>query len=244
MPWSLADIPWHVFDAGRVEPTTLALARCACLVEYNSYEYGRYLRQVFVDAPELNVPITRWADEEVQHGQALRRWCALADPAFDFERSFRRFTDRIRIPDGRTGSVRGSRSGELLARCVVECGTSMYYSGLAARTSEPVLKRICQRIAADEFRHYRLFLDQSRRWSAREPLHLLQRLRVVLGRMLESEDDELAYAWYCTNPGDHLARSLDMAMTAAGIAAPRRMMATLATVGMRIVRWRLRSLTH
>jgi len=267
MPWTLSDIPWHAFEASRVEPVTLALARSACLVEYNSFEYGRYLRQVFADAPELNAPIAQWAEEEVQHGQVLRRWCEMADPTFDFERSFRLFIDRIRIPDGTGGSVRGSRTGELLARCVIECGTSMYYSGLAAQVAEPVLKNICKRIASDEFHHYRLFLDQCRTWASREALPLIQRLRVVLGRMIESEDDELAYAYYCANPDgqpyrrrailatylqsslavlrrDDLERSLGMAMTAAGIPVPRRVMGTVSTVGMRIIRWRMRSLAH
>ena len=38
------------------------------------------------------------AEEEVQHGQALANWARLADPDFDFEASFKRFTDGYQIP--------------------------------------------------------------------------------------------------------------------------------------------------
>ena len=53
--------------------------------------------------------------------------------------------------------MRGSRAGELLARCVVESGTCSYYAALRDATREPVLRQICHHIAQDEARHYRLF---------------------------------------------------------------------------------------
>ena len=56
-----------------------------------------------------------------------------------------------------SASRRGSRAGELVARCVVEIGTSAYYTALREAAQEPVLQEICRHIAADELRHYRLF---------------------------------------------------------------------------------------
>jgi len=38
-----------------------------------------------------------------------------------------------------------------------------------------------------------------RRWLARERIGLPRRLRIAAGRIGESEDDELAYAWHCAN---------------------------------------------
>jgi hypothetical protein len=263
MPWELDDIPWNRFEPGLVDATTLALARTACLVEHNSGEYGRYLKEVFSDDPRLHAPIDGWVAEEVRHGEALRRWCELADPRFDFATAFAAFTARIRLPSGLGRSVRGSRPGELLARCVVECGTSFYYSSLRDAVREPALKAICARIAADEFRHYRLFLDHSRRWLGAEPLALPRRLAVLLGRMVESEDDELAYAWHVTNTPAapyrrrsalgsylgaslrmlrerHFERSIAMVLRAAGFAPGQRSLSVLARIGMRAVRWRMR----
>ena len=95
--------------------------------------------------------------------------------------------------------MRGSRCAELIARCVVEVGTSSYYSALADSTDEPVLRQICKKIAADEFRHYKLFYDHMKRYEAREAPTLARRVAVALGRMAEGEDDELAFAYYAAN---------------------------------------------
>jgi hypothetical protein len=97
------------------------------------------------------------------------------------------------------GSVRGSRSAEMVARCMVEIGTSSYYSAIGDSTDEPVLKDICKHIAADEFRHYKLFYDTLNQYLAKENLGKIARLKVALGRIAESEDDELSYAFYAAN---------------------------------------------
>jgi hypothetical protein len=199
--WTLSDIPWERFDAGAADRRSIALAKAACLVEYNGGEYARYLAEVFADDPAMVQAAKRWGEEERQHGEALRRWCELADPYFDFPVAFRRFADRIRLPIKPARSVRGSRTGELVARCAVECGTSFYYSGLRDLVREPVLKLVCARIASDEFRHYRLFHDHGRRWQEREGIGGLRRLVALIGRLGEGEDDELAFAWHCANGG-------------------------------------------
>jgi hypothetical protein len=129
----------------------------------------------------------------------LARWAALADPDFDFAAAFARFQNGFRVDFDSDRSRRGSRSGEMVARCVVEIGTSSYYSALRDAAAEPVLREICRRIAADELRHYRLFYKNLDRYLGREGLGRWGRLRVALGRVAESEDDELAYAYYAAN---------------------------------------------
>ena len=158
-----------------------------------------YLNNVFRDDPDFGQAADNWSLEEVQHGDALGRWATLADPSWDYKAAFARFRDGYRIPLEAEASVRGSRTGELIARCMVETGTSSYYTALGEATAEPVLKQICRLIAADEFRHFKLFYDHMRRWLAREQIGLPRRLRIAAGRIGESEDDELAYAWHCAN---------------------------------------------
>jgi hypothetical protein len=87
----------------------------------------------------------------------------------------------------------------MIARCMVEVGTSSYYSALAEAAEEPVLQAICHKIAADELRHYKLFYACAQYYLEREKIGVLGRLRVALGRIAESEDDELAYAYYAAN---------------------------------------------
>ena len=87
----------------------------------------------------------------------------------------------------------------MVARCVVEIGTSSYYTALREAAREPVLQEICRHIAADELRHYRLFYKNLDRYLAQERIGRLSRLLVALGRVAESNDDELAYAYYAAN---------------------------------------------
>jgi hypothetical protein len=199
--WTLDDIPWHRFEPDKLDPEIVRIVKAASLVEHNGAAYAHHLCQVFADDPEFQETARRWGEEETQHGEALARWAALADPAFDFAEAFARFRAGFRVDFDSARSRRGSRAGEMVARCVVEIGTSSYYTALREATAEPVLREICRRIAADELRHYRLFHKNLDRVLAREPIGRLSRLRVALGRVVESEDDELAYAYYAANEG-------------------------------------------
>lgn len=205
--WTLDDIHWSRFDGTKADPETVKAVKAAAMVEFNATDYVSYLVKVFPGDPDMIEAIERWGREEVQHGQALARWAKLADPSFDFESSFARFRGGYRPPHFETGlAARGGRAGEMIARCVVESGTSSYYSAIRDATEEPVLREIAANIAADEYRHYRLFYEGFLKYKPIEQPNLLERLRVALTRVLEAEDDELAFAYYCANvpalPGD------------------------------------------
>ncbi len=197
--WTLDDIPWDKFDPSKVDPELVKIVKAASMVEYNGNDYAAYLCNIFRDDADFQSAAKSWAVEEVQHGAALARWAKLADDSFDFDDSFGRFRDGYKIPIEVDDSVRGSLSGELVARCIVEVGTSSYYASIGATTEEPVLKAICRNIAADELRHYKLFYSHLRRYLERERIGKWKRLAVALGRIGESEDDELAYAFYAAN---------------------------------------------
>jgi rubrerythrin len=197
--WTLDDIPWDRFDRSRVDPEIVRIVKAASLVEHNGAAYAHHLCRIFADDPEFQETARRWGEEEIQHGRALARWATLADPSFDFERAFARFQEGFKVDFDAAESRRGSRSGEMIARCIVEIGTSSYYSALRDAAEEPVLREICRHIAADELRHYRLFYKNLERCLGHERLGRLARLKVALGRVAESEDDELAYAYYAAN---------------------------------------------
>ena len=197
--WTLDDIPWERLDRGKVDPEILRIVKAASLVEQNGGDYAYYLCNVFHDDPAFQQVARHWGEEEIQHGQALGRWAELVDPDFDHTEASERFTAGFRVDLDATKSVRGTRSGELIARCVVETGTSSYYTALAEAVQEPVLKAICKRIAADELRHYKLFYTYLKIYLDRERIGFWRRLKVAATRVVESEDDELAYAYYAAN---------------------------------------------
>lgn len=206
--WTPDDIPWDQFDASKLSPDILKVVKAASMVERNAGDYTAYLKNVFHDDNEFRTLATQWQAEEVQHGDVLGRYCELADPNFSFKDAFKRFTDGYKVPIDLDKSVRGSLTGELLARCIVETGTSSFYSALRDATDEPVLKAICHRVAGDEFRHYKWFYDYMKLYIDREGVGIIRRLLVAVDRIKETDDDELAYAYYAANeplgaPFDH-----------------------------------------
>ena len=79
--WTLDDIDWSAFDATKVCPDLLEVAKAAALVERNGLDYAAYLRRVFAGDAIFCAAVDEWAREEVLHGEALARWARLADPA-------------------------------------------------------------------------------------------------------------------------------------------------------------------
>lgn len=259
--WTLDDIPWDAFDPARVDPELLRAIKAAALVEGNADDYVRYLKNVFGGDAAFCAAADQWGAEENQHGAALARWCELADPEFSYDDAMARFRANFRLPLDVTASVRGSQAGELIARCVVECGTSSFYSAIRDATDEPVLRAVAHKIAGDEFRHYKLFERHLRRYRPRERMPLLRRLGIAVGRMQEAGDDELAMAYWCANqppePYDrkrhseayaarawrlyrfgHVQRGVAMALKACGLNPQGRLSALLARWGYRFLAWK------
>jgi hypothetical protein len=203
--WRIDEVSWGEFDRTKIDRATVPLVKAAAMVERNGTDYAIYLNNVFHDDPDFRQAADYWSVEEVQHGDALGKWAMLADPTWDYEAAFARYKAGFKIPVDATASIRGSRTGELIARCMVETGTSSYYTALAEATQEPVLQQICRLIAADEFRHFKLFYDHMKRYLGRERVGMLRRMRIAAGRITESEDDELAFAYHCGNEPSGLA---------------------------------------
>ena len=262
--WQIEDIAWDRFEPSQIDPELVPLVKAAAMVERNGVEYAIYLARVFHDDPDFQQATDNWAIEEVQHGDALGRWAMLADPSWDFQTAFQRYRDGYKLPLDVDSSVRGSRTGELIARCMVEIGTSSYYTAMGENATEPVLQQVCHLIAADEYRHFKLFYDHMKRYLGREEIGVLTRLRIAMGRVTETEDDELAYAYHCGNepPGlaydhrrciagymskamgfyrfRHMERSMSMMLKAIGLPPRGRMSSMGARVAWQMLRRRRR----
>jgi len=266
--WRIDDVPWEQFDAAVAEPHLIPLIKAAAMVERNGRDYAQYLGNVFRDDPDFQQATAYWAEEEVQHGDALGKWAVLADPAWNYQAAFARYRAGYLIQTDADASVRGSCTGELIARCMVETGTSSYYTALAEATREPVLRHVCKLIAADEYRHFKLFYDHLRRYLGRENIGVLRRLRIALGRIGESEDDELAFAWHCGNEPEevgyqhrrctaaymsgamgfyrfhHIERGTGMILKAVGLPPRGRLSDLSARAAWRLLQWRRARYAH
>src|ERR1700736_1232908 len=118
--WRIEEVAWGRFDPAKVDPAIVPLVKAAAMVERNGIDYALYLNNVFDDDPDFGQAADNWAVEEVQHGEALGRWAMLADPSWDYRAAFARYKAGFKLPLDATRSVRGSRTGALLARCMVE----------------------------------------------------------------------------------------------------------------------------
>lgn len=233
--WRQEELPWDQIDHSKIDPELVPLIKAAALVEFNANDYTAYLCNVFRDDPEFRQAAEDWAIEEVQHGVALGRWAEAADPGWNFEAAVARFRAGYRIDLDQQASIRGSRPGELIARCMVETGTSSYYAAIGDSCEEPLLKRICRLIAADELRHYKLFYQYAKSYLERERLSKPRRVWIALGRINETEDDELAYAYYAANapadaPYDHDTYNREYARRAFGRYRPEHLNRAVAMV--------------
>jgi hypothetical protein len=267
MKWTIDDIEWDRFDPSKVDPMVLSVVRAASMVEYRSADYVTYLCNIFPDDETFQEAARVWGEEEIQHGRALGEWAKLADPSFDFDGAFADFCANYELALDAEESIRGTRGAELLSRCMVEIGTSSFYSSIHDAVDEPVLKQICTLIARDEFSHYGLFRRHMERYMADEKLGAWSRIRIMISRTLETQDDELAYAYHAANrlPGPydrrtasdayairalslyrlaHIKKGVVLASKALGFNREGWWLGAIATMIYRLMRWRSRRVTQ
>lgn len=157
--WQLSDIDFRALDVALVRDDELLfyMLASASFVEILSELYSRNLIEHFRDDASVgNWLHDHWQREEMQHGRALKTYVQTAWPEFDWERAHQGFI--IEYAALCTAQqLEPSRSLELVARCVVETGTTTFYRAVHDYVREPVLRSLLANIMADETRHYRYF---------------------------------------------------------------------------------------
>jgi hypothetical protein len=157
--WSLASIDWHAIPADRLTANDelFYLIASASFMERATDIYTRNLLDYFADDDEVSSWLERqWLPEELQHGQALRRYVEAAWPDFEWERVYDAFLDEF-SDFCALDELEPTPSREMASRCVVEMGTATYYRTLSRLSPEPVLAILAGHIADDEVRHYKHF---------------------------------------------------------------------------------------
>lgn len=253
--WNLDDIPWHLFDPALVDARVRWVVEATCLVESRADLYSSYVANVLAEDEDAVRTIEQWGGEEARHGHALRAWLALAAPDFDFEKQNHTFRSNVPYYDHDGRSVRGSVENELLCRCVVEALASAYYRAIHDATEEPTLRKVCDLLARDEARHFRMFVKLLERERSNG---ILQNLWVVYRRVRDLENDQVAFAFHCSKNEDgdtflpvvyglyrveHIDYALRLILRAMNVRVPKRL-SRGASAGVwlatRVRSWRLR----
>ena len=132
--WKFEDIDWSLFDPRKVNPEILRIIKAGSVIEYNGSDYGLYLKSIFVGDDLFQKEIEGWSKDEIKHGKVLAEWVQMADPSYNFEDCFKAYVKGFPIDIYAKESIRGSRAAELLTRCMVEIGTSSFYTAVKDAT--------------------------------------------------------------------------------------------------------------
>jgi hypothetical protein len=208
LPWRMEDIDFTRIDRQRaVANEDLLLLLCAAsFIESGSDLYTSNLSQFFHDDPEVAAWLTHsWEPEELQHGRVLKAYIAWVWPEFNWDKAFHGFLEEY----SKTCSYEDFEKNhalEMIARCVVETGTSSLYRAINACSDEPVLQEITEHIRIDEVRHYKYFLHYFKQYNQTEKNGRFAVFGAVMRRLMEirNEDSEIAlrHVFAQRYPGD------------------------------------------
>jgi rubrerythrin len=195
--WTVDDIPYDDVDPAVMQDQTelFFILAAASFIEITSDLYTRNLIEFYEGDDEIADWLANyWEHEEVQHGLALKRYVQAAWPEFDWERAYRGFFEEY------SGlclieNLAETRALEMVARCVVETGTSSFYRTLSEAAPEPVLKQITARISEDEVRHYKHFYHFFRHYRVQDRPSRLAVLRQLWRRGLGVKDEDAYIAF-------------------------------------------------
>ena len=225
MPVSSFDLSGLQPELIRDDDTMFLLAASASFIESGSDTYTGNLLQHFAGDTEVTDWLRdHWEPEELSHGRLLRDYVERVWPELDWEAAYAGFfADYVKLCTMQ--SLEATRGQEMAARCVVEMGTTVYYTAIHAACREPVLRDLAWRIRSDEVNHYKHFYAFFQKYRERERLGRGRVLAALARRALElrSEDATIALrhatAWRRRiRPGAAANASLEaMAQRAIGV---------------------------
>ena len=194
--WSVDSIPYDTLDRARVRDDAVLfyMVSSASLVEFASGVYTRNLTEFFHDDDEVVAWLTQsWEKEELQHGEALKRYVEAAWPDLDWESAYEGFIAEL-LPYYSVDRLGPTRALEMVGRCVVESGTAAFYRMMSSLATEPVLKQVASQISVDEVRHYKHFYRYYLRYREIEKPGRSAVLRMLWARASEIDAEDVVYA--------------------------------------------------
>lgn len=212
-PWTLDQIPYDAIQPALIvdQDDWFYALTAASFVESLSDLYADNLLIYMQGDTETSVWLReQWEPEELQHGRALRRYVETVWPAFDWQQAFDGFCVDYR-PYCKPELLEPTRALEMMARCVVETGTSGLYGLFAQVAPEPVLRELVGHIRNDEVRHYKYFYHFFLRHQAAQGHSRLRLIQTTWQRLrgIGAEDAYLAvkHAHQVRHPGQAFERA-------------------------------------
>ena len=195
--WQLGEIDFDAIDTDLVrnDEYLFYLLASASFVEIMSELYACNLADHYRENSALVTWLEEsWQREETQHGKAFKAYVTAVWPDFDWEGAYSSFAAEY-AAICTTSELEPSQALEMVARCVVEMGTSTLYRALHHYTREPVLRRLLSNIKADEVRHFGEFRHFFREYNRAENNGVWEVARTMWTRITEirGEDTYIAF---------------------------------------------------
>jgi hypothetical protein len=200
MRWHYEDIDYGSINKEAIKDLDFLfyLLTSASFIEITSDVYEKNLAKFYSDNPELVAWLENvWEPEELQHGKALRKFVNTVWPRFDWESAYEKFKEYY-LPHCTLDEFQPTKAKELLARMVVETGTSTFYKAIENYSKDidtPILGQIAHNISKDEVYHYEQFEEGYRYYNEQEKLGRDEVIKVIYDRLKEvdGEDARLSF---------------------------------------------------
>jgi len=201
MKWDYEkDIPYSDIAVNNIKDNHYLLQTLivASFIEITSNVYEKNLSIYYKgDTPTVKWLKETWEPEEVQHGKSLRKYIKTVWPDFDWKKHYEIFLKNY-LPLCRVDALEPTKAREMIARMVVETGTSTLYKALAnyaKELNEPVLEDLCHKISKDEVYHFEMFEKVFKKHKEEEKLSKKDIIKILYDRLKEinNEDVKIAY---------------------------------------------------
>ena len=208
--WSVDDLDFgNIKHAQIVDNEALFfLVIAASFIETGSDTYAANLGEHYAGYGAIGDWLRdQWEHEELQHGMALRRYVEAVWPDFPWQTAYDSFFaeySKLCTMD----ELYTDRRLEMVARCVVEMGTTTYYQTLRGLSDEPVLGQLLSNIRNDEVGHYKHFLKYFKELQAQRPVARWRIAGALYGRLkeLRESDSDIALRHVWAHKGRYFAQ--------------------------------------
>jgi hypothetical protein len=197
LKWNYEEIDFASIDreAIRNDQLMFYMLASASLVEIMAELYADNLIEKFRGNTEVvNWLEKYWQREEVQHGYALKAYVEHVWPEFDWQAANSRFRAEYSALCTEE-QLESSPALELIARCVVETGTTTMYHAVHDYVQEPILRQLFTNMKTDEANHYAHFRQYFESYCKSQRHSAWSVMRTISRRMtgIKSEDSYIAF---------------------------------------------------
>jgi len=208
--WRLEDLDLPAIEHAAIvdDEALFYLLVSASFIETGSDTYTSNLAEHYAAHTDVAAWLTgQWEPEELQHGAALKAYVQAVWPEFPWQQAYDSFFAEY-APLCTVDQLEPDPRLELVARCVVETGTTAYYHTLRELSREPVLTDLLGRIRTDEVGHYKHFFQYFRQLQDGQPVGRARVARVLHARLreLRESDSDVALRHVYAHKGRLFAR--------------------------------------